>query len=192
MELDRITVERARQGDRRAQDAFLRRYVGPLHHFVRRSAAPGEPDDLVQELLGKLLVALPKFDPEGTATLTTWVFSVAHHWVIDLRRRRHLAVAPLEDGHAVADPSPGPEAIVHEHQLGKALELALQRLPEAQRRVFLLAQVHAQSLEAIAEVEGVPVGTIKSRLHRARAAIVAELAVREAKEGKAHAQPRRA
>ena len=49
------------------------------------------------------------------------------------------------------------------------------KLPEAQRRVFVLTQVHGQPLEAVAEVEGVPVGTLKSRLHRARAALAVTL-----------------
>ncbi len=168
-ELDLLTVERARKGDRAAQTAFVRRYVRPLHAFVCRSGAPGEPDDLTQDLLAKLLGVLPRFDPRGPARLTTWVFTVAHRWLLDERKRRHLSLVDLDEGQQIADLQPGAEHLLARKQLAGALEAAIGRLPDAQRRVFVLVQVHGQPLEAVAEVEGVPVGTIKSRLHRARA-----------------------
>src|SRR5262245_44437293 len=74
-EIDRTTLARARRGDRRALEAFLRRYVGPLHALVRRSGFGPESEDLTQDLLAKLLRALPEFDPEGPGTLSTWVFA---------------------------------------------------------------------------------------------------------------------
>lgn len=175
MELDRITVERLRRGERGAQDLFLRRYAPVMHAFVRRAGPGGDADDLTQELLEKLLSVVSRFTPDGPAILTTWVFTVAHRWLLDEKKRRHLQLAPLDDGLEVADARPGPEAAVHAHQLDVALEAALGRLPEAQRRVFVLTQVHGQPLEAVAEVEGVPVGTLKSRLHRARAALAVTL-----------------
>jgi RNA polymerase sigma-70 factor (ECF subfamily) len=171
-ELSAELIARAQHGDRAAQEAFLRRYVRPLHALVRRSGAPGDPDDLTQELLSRLLTALPRFDPAGPARLTTWVFTVAQRWLIDERRRRHLTLVELEDGVAVPDSRPLPEQRLEEHRLAVALEDAVGRLPETQRRVFLLAQVHEQPLEAVAEAEGVPLGTVKSRLHRARAQLV--------------------
>jgi DNA-directed RNA polymerase specialized sigma24 family protein len=61
-------LRRAQGGDRRAQEVFLQRYVRPLHSFVRRSGAPGDPDDLTQELLSKLLHVLPRFSLDGSAT----------------------------------------------------------------------------------------------------------------------------
>ena len=176
MELDRLTVERLRRGDRGAQDLFLRRYAPVMHAFVRRAGPGGDADDLTQELLEKLLTVVPRFVPDGPAILTTWVFTVAHRWLLDEKKRRHLQLAPLDDGLEVADAALGPEAAVHVQQLDAALEAALTRLPEAQRRVFVLTQVHGQPLEAVAEVEGVPVGTLKSRLHRARAALAVSLA----------------
>lgn len=175
MELDRVTVERLRRGDRSAQDAFLRRYAGVMHAFVRRAGPPGDADDLTQELLEKLLTVVHRFTPDGPAMLTTWVFTVAHRWMLDEKKRRHLQVVPLDEGLQVGDGAPGPEVGVHARQLDAALERALASLPEAQRRVFVLTQVHGQPLEAVAEVEGVPIGTLKSRLHRARAALAIAL-----------------
>ena len=182
-ELDPLTVRRAQAGDRRAQEVFLERYVRPLHAFVSRSGAPGEPDDLTQELLSKLLQVLPRFSADGPATLSTWVFTIAHRWLLDEKKRRHLALAPIDDGLHVPDSQPGPQTLNEQRELGVALEQAIATLPEAQRRVFVLAQVHEQPLEAVADVEGVPVGTIKSRLHRARAALALLLLPRFREEG---------
>ena len=175
MELDRVTVERLRRGERGAQDLFLRRYAPVMHAFVRRAGPSGDVDDLTQELLEKLLGVVSRFSPDGPAILTTWVFTVAHRWLLDEKKRRHLQLAPIDAGLEVADERPGPEAAVQAQQLDAALEAALARLPEAQRRVFVLTQVHGQPLEAVAEVEGVPVGTLKSRLHRARGALAVTL-----------------
>lgn len=175
MELPRLTVERLRRGERSAQDEFLRRYAPVLHSFIRRAGPRGDAEDLTQELLEKLLSVVHRFSPDGPATLTTWVFTVAHRWLLDEKKRRHLQLASLEEGLQVPDDAPGLEVQVHQRQLDAGLERALATLPEAQRRVFVLTQVHGQSLEAVAEVEGVPVGTLKSRLHRARAALAVQL-----------------
>src|SRR5262249_3443025 len=119
---------------------------------------------------------LPEFDPAGPGTLSTWVFAVAHRWVIDQRRRRHLSLASLEEASGVEDPRPDAERTAEGRQLAGALERALAELPDAQRRRFLRAQVQGQPLEAIASVEGAAGGTIKSRLHRARAQLAQALA----------------
>jgi RNA polymerase sigma-70 factor, ECF subfamily len=192
MELDEATVQRARRGDRAAQDAFLRRYAGPLHALLKR-AGTLNTEDAVQELLAKLLTVLPRFDPTGSAMLTTWVFTVAHRWLIDQRKRRHLTLVPLEQALDIADPTPSADRMLEEKQATRLLETAIARLPDEQRRIFLLAQVHQQPLDALAAVEGVAVGTIKSRLHRARAQLVALIAPALRKlEGGSHASPRRA
>jgi RNA polymerase sigma-70 factor (ECF subfamily) len=174
-ELDAVTVQRARRGDRAAQEIFLRRYVRPLHAFLRRSGLSHEADDATQELLAKLIRVLPQFDPNGTASLTTWVFTVAHRWLIDEKRKRHLSVAPLDEALQVADAQPRPDEQLASRQLRSELERAVSQLPEAQRRVFVLFNVHQHPLEQIAEVERVPMGTLKSRLHRARAALASAL-----------------
>jgi len=192
MELDEATVQRARRGDRAAQDAFLRRYAGPLHALLRRSCVPNT-EDAVQELLAKLLVVLPRFDPAGTAMLTTWVFTVAHRWLLDQRKRRHLSLVPLDEAAEVPDPLPGADRLLERKEMIAALEEAITRLPDERRRTFLLVQIHDQPIAAVAQIEGVPVGTIKSRLHRARAQLLALLGPTVWKvKGEGHASPRRA
>ncbi|MFT3839177.1 MAG: sigma-70 family RNA polymerase sigma factor [Myxococcaceae bacterium] len=175
MELDEVTLARAKRGDRAAQDVFLRAYAPALHALVRRTSVRGEADDLTQELLGKLLAALPRFDPAGPAKLSTWVYTIAQRWLIDVNRRRHLSVAPLEDGLQVADSAQSAEKQLAGRQLGAELETALQTLPEAQRRAFVLVHVHERALEEVAQAEEVPIGTVKSRLHRAKAALALQL-----------------
>lgn len=124
---------------------------------------------MCQDVLRKLLEVLPSFDPNGSAQFTTWMFVVAHRAILDVRKRRHLAIAPLEDAVELADPVSGPARAVERRELRDALEEAIGALPEAQRRTFILAEVHDHPLEAIAKAEGIAVGTVKSRLHRARA-----------------------
>jgi RNA polymerase sigma-70 factor (ECF subfamily) len=175
MDLDAATITRAQRGERQAQAVFLRRYAGPLHSFVRRMAPGPDVDDRVQEVLAKLLQVLPRFTPHGSASFSTWVFTVAHRWLLDVHKRRHLSLVPMEAGLSIADPTPGAEAQVAAKQTLATLEQAILTLPEAQRRVFVLAHVHEQPLEEIAVVEGVPLGTVKSRLFRARAALACAL-----------------
>jgi RNA polymerase sigma-70 factor (ECF subfamily) len=175
VELDPGTIERARRGDRSAREAVLRRYAGPLYALARRAAPGDDADDLAQDLLRRLLENLPRFDPNGPAQFSTWVFAVAHHHLVDVSRRRRLALAPLEAGLDVPDRDPGADRIAAGRSELRLLEAAIARLPEVQRRVFVLVAVHGQALEAVAETEGVPVGTVKSRLHRARAALARDL-----------------
>lgn len=171
MELDQATLARAQQGERTAQTAFLRRYAGPLRALVRRLGS-GDADDQLQELFLTLLQALPRFVPAGPARLTTWVFAVAHKQLLAKRRRPQLTLLPIEEGASVADAAPALDVILSNKRLGILLEEALAQLSEAHRRVFVLTQLHQQPMESVAEVEGVPLGTIKSRLHRARAELV--------------------
>jgi RNA polymerase sigma-70 factor (ECF subfamily) len=177
MELDPVTVRRAQGGDRSAQGTFLRRYAGPLHAMVRRCGVPGDTDDHVHDLLSRLIAALPQFKPNGPATLTTWVFTIAQRFVIDLSRKKHLQLAPIEAGADVPDGRPSPERLLEHAELKVRLEAALETLPVDQRRSFVLAYVHQRPLAEIAETEGVPLGTVKSRLHRARAALVTTLSL---------------
>jgi RNA polymerase sigma-70 factor (ECF subfamily) len=175
MELDTETIHRAQRGDRLAQAALLRRYAPILHAVIRRTWPGGDGEELTQILCERLLRVLDRFDTGGAASLATWVFTVAHRWLIDERRRRHLAVAPLADAVHLETSAPRPDALVEQSELRAALESAISALPEAQRRVFVLAHVHEQPLELVAEVEGVPVGTVKSRLFRARAELASSL-----------------
>lgn len=171
-ELPREVVERACRGDRSAMTDVLQRYVKPLHRLVRITLPSFDAEELTQALLTKLVEVLPLFDPRGTASLTTWVFTVAHRFLLDERKRFKPKLVPVRDEADVADDG---AKHVWRAELRSALDRALTTLPEDQRRPLVLVHVFDHALEVVAKVEGVPVGTIKSRLFRARVALAREL-----------------
>jgi RNA polymerase sigma-70 factor (ECF subfamily) len=135
----------------------------PLVWSICRRMDP-DPEDACQEIWEKVLRALPGFDPKGSASVSTWVATIAHRHLVDRHRRRVVR------GEQVPAEELGSQR-VHRPEAAR-LEAALQSLPEGYRRVVLLHHVHGVALEDIAAEEGVPVGTIKSRLHRARGRLV--------------------
>ncbi|MGV3624676.1 MAG: RNA polymerase sigma factor [Archangium sp.] len=171
-ELPREVVERACRGDRSAMSEVLSRYATPLHRLVRITLPAFDVDELTQALLARLVEVLPRFDPRGPATLTTWVFTVAHRFLLDERKRFRPKLVPGPD-----EPSTADDGAQHawRTELRGALEAALGKLPEEQRRAVVLVHVFDHALEEVAQVEGVPVGTIKSRLFRARVALARDL-----------------
>lgn len=158
-------LARAIQGDPDARRSFVEHLV-PLVWSICRRMDP-DPEDACQEIWEKVLRALPGFDPKGTASVSTWVATIAHRHLVDRHRRRAVrgVQVPPEDLGTTGTQRP---------EVAK-LEGALKNLPEPYRRVVLLHHVHGVALEDIAAEEGVPVGTIKSRLHRARARLVEDL-----------------
>lgn len=165
----------ATQGDSRARAEVLRAVSGDYRRLVYRLGTRGAEEDDLQDLFAHLLSVLPRFRPGGAAAFGTWAHTVAHRWLLMERRRRHLAPVPLEEADAVADGRQDVERAYQDKQTHRALEAAVARLPDAQRRCFVLSQLHHQPLEAVAEAEQVPLGTVKSRLHRARAELVLAL-----------------
>lgn len=131
---------------------------GPLVWALCHRLDP-QPEDAYQEVWEKVLRALPGFDPGGPAALSTWITRVTHHHLVD----RHRARRRRPDGDD--DPDGLPAAAPHRYD---DLEAAIATLPEAHRRVVVLHHLHEVPLEDLAAAEGVAIGTIKSRLHRAR------------------------
>lgn len=136
--------------------------------------APGEAEDHYQQIWEKVLRALPGFDPAGSATLDTWIGTIARRTVIDHHRRRKVRGEVVELEGLRSDQA-GPEGRVAERQRAAMLERALQRLPAEQHRVVVLHHLQGVPLATLATEEGVAVGTIKSRLHRGRAQLAAIL-----------------
>lgn len=125
-----------------------------------------EPEDAAHEAWEKVLRALPDFDPAGPATLATWIGRVTHRHLVDRHRRRVTRAGERPEGEELDElgaPAPAPAL---------DLERGLAALPEAWRRVLVMHHVYGYGLDEIAEGEGVPVGTVKSRLHRARNRLV--------------------
>lgn len=172
MELSPDILRRAQGGDSLAQAEFIRRAVGPVRALIRRIGSPADREDQLQEALSHLLRVLPQFTLDGPAQLGTWVHTIVYRWLLMQRRRRHLEVVPLESAALVADRAPSAEQQVADRQRHLLLSRALERLPEAQRRIFVLTQLHQFPMQEVADAEGISLGTVKSRLHRARAELV--------------------
>ena len=162
-----LSVARAARGDPRAWRELLAKH-GPLVFGLCRRLDP-EPEDCYQEVWAKVFGALPGFDQAGPASLRTWLAVITHRHLVDRHRRRGARGQLVAiDGHEPDDPGPGAEALISARRRRDRLESALAALPEAQRRVVVLHHLCELPLEEIAASEGVPVGTLKSRLHRGR------------------------
>ncbi|MCW3815460.1 sigma-70 family RNA polymerase sigma factor [Micromonospora sp. DR5-3] len=156
----------ARDGDPVAQAAFVRATQAEVWRFAAALVDPDSADDLTQETYLRAFRALPAF--EGRSTARTWLLGIARRACADhlrtvVRRRRldeRLAA------HAVTErPYPDPAG-----QLG-ATDL-VRRLPTERRGAFVLTQLLGLSYAEAAAVEGVPVGTIRSRVARARSELI--------------------
>ncbi len=171
--LDELTLRRAQRGDERAWRDLIERYQRPVHALIWRllgGRAKHRAEDLTQETFVRVLRALPGFDPTGPASLSTWMLTIATRLALnELRRPEH---ASLE-----ADPigAQRSDAESERQRLGAAIARGVSALPEAQRAVFVLREYHDLDYQDIAAVLEVDLGTVKSRLARARAALRAHL-----------------
>lgn len=171
--LDEVTLRRAQRGDERAWRDLIERYQRPVHALVWRllaGRARHRVEDLVQETFVRVLRALPGFDPGGPASLSTWMLTIATRLALNELRRPELA--ELTSDLASDDQS---DASVERRQLGAAIAGGVAALPDAQRAVFVLREYHDLDYAAIATALELDVGTVKSRLARARAALRAHL-----------------
>jgi RNA polymerase sigma-70 factor (ECF subfamily) len=176
-ELDAVTLARAKAGDRRAQAAIVERYQRPVFSLLWRMVGPQPAvvEDLTQETFLRVLRALERFEDDGRARMVTWVLSIASRLAIDHLRscRPHRDVTIVPGALPVAMPTPEHE--VNRRALGAALIRAVEGLSPQFRAAFLLREVHGLSYDEISLALEIDVGTVKSRLARARAALQAAL-----------------
>jgi RNA polymerase sigma-70 factor (ECF subfamily) len=156
----------ARDGDPAAQAEFVRSTQAEVWRYAASLVDPDSADDLTQETYLRAFRALPAF--EGRSTARTWLLGIARRTCADhlrtVLRRRRLDARLVAHAHTdAAHPDPGGHL--------DAADL-LRRLPEERRGAFVLTQVLGLSYAEAAAVEGVAVGTIRSRIARARAELV--------------------
>ena len=170
--LDVELVERHRCGDLQAFDEVYARFAEMVYNLaVRLSGSRDEAADLTQEIFLRIYRHLGSFG--GRSTLKTWVFRIAVNHCRD-RLSRH--VPPMqsiddgaeEDGVPIADPSRGPEELAVAADEGRRVSAGLARLPQVFREAVVLRDLEGLSYEEIAEVLGVRVGTVRSRIARGR------------------------
>jgi RNA polymerase sigma-70 factor, ECF subfamily len=172
---DAALLGRAREGDRHAIDELLARYEPSIYRFGLRMCGD---EDAAREVLQDTLLAAFRYLPgfRGDASLSTWLYQIARSCCIKARRGHHPTRSLDDDGAAeLVDPAPTPDARVHAREIGEQLARAIATLTAEQREVLILRDVEGLSAEQAAEVVGVEVGAVKSRLHRARMAVRAAL-----------------
>lgn len=178
-ELDRVTLTRAQQGDGESLRQLVHLYEGRVFHLCARLLpSTTAAEDATQETFARALPALPGFAFDGPARLSTWLLTIATRVCLDeLRRarRRQTGEARLEDveaqARALAPHLEDVEARITASALRRRLEDGLEQLPEPMRLVFVWRVLLERSVEETATGLGVDVGTVKSRLSRARTAL---------------------
>ncbi|MFE6050638.1 sigma-70 family RNA polymerase sigma factor [Kitasatospora sp. NPDC056446] len=170
----------ARSGRAADVEAFVRATQRDVWRFVAHLTDVQSADDLAQETFLRALRGLPAF--AGRSSARTWLLSIARRTVID--RYRMAAARPrcaaLPDWQEAAERQSGtPEAGFED---GIALDDLLDRVPAQRREAFVLTQVVGLSYAEAAEVAGCPVGTVRSRVARAREELIARLRAAEAGE----------
>ncbi|MBN8613517.1 MAG: sigma-70 family RNA polymerase sigma factor [Deltaproteobacteria bacterium] len=164
-------LDRARRGDRDALDALLAQAAPRIRRFARRMCrSEADADDVVQDTLLAATTSLGQF--EGRSSVSSWLFVLARSACAHKRRglanRPALALEALEDH---ADTAPSPETTTESRELHAMLDRALGALPEAYREVLVLRDLEGLTALEAADVLGLGVDALKSRLHRARAAL---------------------
>jgi RNA polymerase sigma-70 factor (ECF subfamily) len=192
MATDRVSenrlVRECLEGDASAFGELVRRYQDRLYNTAYRLVGNAEDaQDVVQDAFLHAYQALDGF--KGDSQFFTWLYRIAVNTAISLRRKQRVAVSmdAAREGTAALDPVDPSEDARPGHALEQAeqerrVQRALARLSVEHRTVLILKDMEGQRYEAMAEVLQVPVGTIRSRLHRARLELRELLAEENAKQ----------
>lgn len=166
-------VARARQGDRPAFGELVRRHQDGVFRFIYRMVGSrDEAMDLTQDSFMKAFQALPDWRPE--AQFRTWLFRIARNASLDVLRRRGLVeFVTIDDESTLPGGDPTPEERLGSAQRIRLLEESLRQLPVDHREVLLLREIEDLSYGEIAAALGIAEGTVKSRIARARVALIA-------------------
>ena len=169
---DAVLATQAREGDTTAFVALVGRHQDRVFRFVlRMTGSRDDAMDLTQETFMKAWQAMPRWRPD--ALFGTWLLQIARNGALDILRRRGVVrFEPIDDAVPVVDHAPGPEGQFETRQRYALLEKALQALAIEHREILLLREVEELSYGEIAAALGVAEGTVKSRLARARAALL--------------------
>ena len=175
---DQQLVQRAQRGDLRAFDLLVLKYQGRIAALVSRYVSDaGEVEDLTQEAFIKTYRALGKF--RGDSAFYTWLYRIAANAAknhLAAKRRRPGADATIEDAEGFDEGGllseiASPEALAMGGELAEVVESALNALPDELKAALMLREFDGLSYDDIADVLGCPVGTVRSRIFRAREAI---------------------
>jgi RNA polymerase sigma factor (sigma-70 family) len=166
------------RGDRDAVQALYARFGRPLFAYVKGLV---RDDGLAEEIVQDTFVAAWRGSGsyEGRSSVSSWLFGIARRQARDRMRRVRLEMEPLERLEELPAGNPGPEAAALAAASRAELACALERVSAADREVLVLAFAHELSGPEIADVLGIPAGTVKSRLFNARRRLRVQLAGRD-------------
>jgi RNA polymerase sigma-70 factor (ECF subfamily) len=184
---DEVLLYRLREGDREVFGLIVRRYERELFGYLRRYLGDDDlADDVFQNTFVQVFLKIGQYEPGRPAR--PWLYAIATNQAIDALRRKgrradrraDAAAAPDEDGEVrplfellpAADTGPPDHADRAEQRA--LVRAAVDRLPELLRQVVILAYFQGLKYKDVAEVLGIPVGTVKSRLHAALAKLTEE------------------
>jgi len=166
-------INRFKDGDASAFDEIIFKYQDKLYNLCRHMLGNAhDAEDAAQDVFLKAYQNLNRFKPE--ASLLTWLYRIAINTCIDYRRKpffESLFKNSKEGDVFVIDQpsdSPSPEKLYESKEIGNAIQFALGRLSEKLRTVIVLKEIEGLSYEEISEVLDVSIGTVKSRISRAR------------------------
>lgn len=183
-EVDQQLVERVQQGDKRAFDLLVSKYQRKLGRLLSRFIRdPSEVEDVTQEAFIKAYRALPGF--RGDSAFYTWLYRIgintAKNHLVAMGRRAPTSTEldaeeaeGLDSGEQLRDLNT-PENQMMSRQVGDTVNQTLQELPEELRMAITLREIEGLSYEEIATVMQCPVGTVRSRIFRAREAVAEKL-----------------
>ncbi|MCA8970353.1 MAG: sigma-70 family RNA polymerase sigma factor [Planctomycetes bacterium] len=181
-------IRLAREGDpdasRRIVEQLQRPIIATIHRFLGRRFRE-DVEDIAQDVFLKLFRALDRFDEERGVKFTTWAFTFVKNHCFDVLKKRRISAVSIDSG-AVAEEDEGqweladgsvrmPPHAALDSELGARIEAAIESLSPDHRMVFILREYEQMDLKSIAEAMEVSEGTIKSRLHRAKQALIARL-----------------
>lgn len=183
-EADLVLVERVQAGDQEAFGLLVSKYQRKLLRLVMRMVRdPGEAEDVAQEAFIKAYRALPNF--RGDSAFYTWLYRIgvntAKNWLVANGRRMPTMsdiasddTEGIEEGILLRDDET-PDRVLMSRQIGETVNAAMDALPEDLRTAISLREIDGLSYEEIAQVMDCPIGTVRSRIFRAREAIAVRL-----------------
>ncbi len=185
--VERRLVRRLKARDPRAFEMLVERYQEPVLNFLYRMIGNRlEAEDLAQEVFIAVFKKIDSF--RGEASLQTWIYRIASNDVKN--RRKYMGRRPFDtlppgigadraaddDGGSVMSTRPSrPDELLEGYQMERRIQRAIGELEEEQRLILVLRDIQNETYDSIAEITGLALGTVKSRLHRARLALKEKL-----------------
>jgi RNA polymerase sigma-70 factor (ECF subfamily) len=176
-DIDQQLVERAQRGDKKAFEMLVAKYQRKLSRLLSRLVRdPAEIEDVTQEAFIKAYRALPAF--RGESAFYTWLYRIgintAKNYLVAMGRRAPTSTEGFEDGYQLRDINT-PESELLTKQIAQTVNETMEALPDELRTAITLREIEGLSYEEIAEMMNCPLGTVRSRIFRAREAIAEKL-----------------